>query len=385
MISFLNKENCCGCNACCTVCPLNCIKMVADNEGFLYPFVNTQLCAYCGVCEKVCPMSMTLRQGGPPVAFAAWHREATVRSVSSSGGVFSALMQKSLQQGGIVIGAAFDNNMSLCHQIAQNITECHKFRGSKYLQSDIGNVYREAQVFLQQGRQILFSGTPCQVAGLYAFLGEDCKNLLTCDLVCHGVPSPKVFTAYRKTLECQHGAKVRKVDFRRKDYGWKQFSIALLFDNDTEYHRVFHNDPFMHGFLHNLYLRPSCHACRFSRLPRVADISIADFWGVGKHHPEWDDDQGTSLILIQSKKGQSAFYAIRDALVVHDADLDMAISSNPCICGSVSPSQDRAAFFSDLDRLSFENVTKKYLSPTSPLRRVINFTRRLVSYGAKLL
>jgi len=383
MIHIAQKNDCCGCHACRTACPIGCIEMVADSEGFLYPQVNEQLCTDCGICKKVCPMLLTPRQGEPPAAFAAWNRDAAVRAESSSGGVFSALMRQMLQQGGVVFGAGFDATMTLRHQSAQNEAEGRKFRGSKYLQSIIGDSYQEVKTYLQQGRRVLFSGTPCQVAGLYAYLGKDDNNLLTCDLVCHGVPSPKVFAAYQAALERRRGAKVRRIAFRRKDCGWKRFSVALSFDNATEYRQVLTDDPFMLGFLRDTYLRPSCHACRFSRLPRVADISLGDFWGVGDHHPEWDDDQGTSLILVQTEKGQKAFDACRTALVVHKADLGVAIRSNPCICGSVPPGKNRSAFFNDLDRLPFEEVMKKYMSPPSPWRKAINLAKRVVGYGLR--
>ena len=257
MIRITQKEDCCGCHACRSACPLGIIEMVADNEGFLYPQVKEQLCTNCGICENVCQILSVPGEGERPKAFAAWNRDNAVRAESSSGGVFSALMQQTLQQGGVIIGAAFDSTMILRHQSAQNDVESHKFRGSKYLQSLIGDAYREAQEFLQQGRHVLFSGTPCQVAGLYAFLGNDNENLLTCDLVCHGVPSPKVFAAYTANLEKRHNAKVERIAFRRKDCGWKRFSVALSFDNGTEYRRVLTDDPFMLGFLRDTYLRPS--------------------------------------------------------------------------------------------------------------------------------
>lgn len=359
--------------------------MVADGEGFLYPQVKQQFCTDCGLCEKVCPMLVPTPQGDPPPAFAAWNQDAAVRTGSSSGGVFSALMRQTIQHGGVVFGAAFDEAMILRHQSAQSEAAGEKFRGSKYLQSVIGDAYREAQLYLRQSRRVLFSGTPCQVAGLYSYLGQDDDMLLTCDLVCHGVPSPKVFAAYQAALERRYRAIVSSIAFRRKDHGWKRFSVALSFDNDAEYCRVLSDDPFMLGFLRDTYLRPSCHACRFSRLPRVADISLADFWGVGDHHPEWDDDKGTSLVLVQTEKGRKAFAACRDALVVYEADLSVAISSNPCICGSVPPGNNRAAFFADLDRLPFEKVMKKYMSPPTPLRRAMRLARRAVGFGLRRL
>lgn len=354
--------------------------MLADKEGFFYPQIDENNCTDCGLCESVCPMTAPVPTGDPPSAFAAWNRDEEIRADSSSGGVFSALMQKIFQQGGVVFGAAFDTNLKLCHQSAENKSDGSKFRGSKYLQSRIGDSYQAARDHLKKGKDVLFSGTPCQVAGLYSFLGGDHENLLTCDVVCHGVPSPKVFDAYRTVLERRHGAKTRRIAFRRKDCGWKQFSVSLSFDNDTEYRRVLSEDPFMHGFLANTYLRPSCHTCRFSRLPRVADISLGDFWGVGNHHPEWDDDRGTSLILVQTEKGRKAFDLCSDGLTVHNADLTTAIQSNPCIQGFVAQGKRREAFFNDLDRLPFEKMIKKYMERPTLWQRAINKAKRIMNY-----
>jgi len=391
MIQIENAEDCCGCHACRTACPLGCITMVADREGFLYPQVDVSICVDCGICTAVCPMATVPCQGERvhpgelPLAFASWNRDDVIRAESSSGGVFNALMVTTLQDNGVIFGAAFDGTMTLRHQSIQNITESDKLRGSKYLQSIIGDVYQEVKSLLEKDRHVLFSGTPCQVAGLYSYLGIDNDNLLTCDLVCHGVPSPKVFASYMASMEHRHRAKTNKVVFRRKAFGWKHFSMALSFDNDTEYCRVLSEDPFMFGFLGNIYLRPSCHACNFSRLPRVADISLGDFWGVGDHHPEWDNDQGTSLVLVQTTKGQKALDACRDSLVVHEADLTLAIRSNHCICGSVPPAEVRAAFFNDLERLAFEKVMKKYMVRPTAWLRLLALPKRLVKYSLRWL
>lgn len=381
MIRIESAEDCCGCHACQNACPVGCISMVEDREGFLYPQVDITICVDCGICNKVCPMTSEPGTGEEPLAFAVWHKNTAIRTESSSGGVFNALMVSTLSQNGIVFGAAFDDSLLLCHQAVSSEAESIKLRGSKYLQSRIGSSYQEAKDFLKQGRRVLFSGTPCQIAGLYSYLGRDDENLLTCDLVCHGVPSPKVFALYVAAMEQRHGAKVEKVAFRQKAQGWKKFSVVWSFDNKTEYCKVFSVEPYMIGFLKNIDLRPSCHSCRFSRLPRVADITLGDFWGVGTHHPEWDDDKGTSLILVQTEKGKRGLEACRNSLVIHEADFHMAKSSNPCICGFVPPAELRSAFFNDLERLSFEKVMKKYMLPPPVWHRLLAFPRRLIQYA----
>lgn len=352
--------------------------MVLDSEGFLYPEVDVSACTDCGLCEAVCPMTKPQPQRTVPSAFAAWNVDDTVRAASSSGGVFDSLMNLTFHQKGIVFGAAFDKTMRLRHQSADNKTEGCKFRGSKYLQSVIGITYQEAKKYLSQERVVLFSGTPCQIAGLYSFLGRDYDSLLTCDIVCHGVPSPKVFLSYKMSLERRYRSSTLSIDFRCKMSGWKSFSLSLSLENGKKYHRILHEDPFMIGFLRNLFLRPSCHRCLFSRVPRVADISLGDFWGVDKHHPEWDDDRGTSLVLIQTDKGRKAFQSCRKDLTVHEADLNVAIKSNPCISGSLPPGQKRDTFFRDLDRLPFEKVIKTYMMQKTLWHRALCKTTTIV-------
>jgi coenzyme F420-reducing hydrogenase beta subunit len=379
MIHLNKKEDCCGCHACVSICPAKCIQMQSDAEGFLYPVVDESLCTECGLCESVCPVLNPPVQEGESVAFAAWNRDEAVREDSSSGGVFNALMQRTFEKNGVVFGAAFDDSMTLCHQAAHNEAEGRVLRGSKYLQSVIGDAYLEARKYLKQGRQVLFSGTPCQIAGLYAFLGKEYDNLLTCDVVCHGVPSPKVFSAYRKEMERRHDARIRRIAFRRKNFGWKLYSISLSFDNDMEYSRVLTKDPFMIGFIRNTYLRPSCHACQFSRIPRVADISLGDFWGVQNHHPEWNDDKGLSLVIIQTDKGKKAFENCLKKMIVYEADLDVAIQSNPCISGSVAPGKDRDSFFKDFEKLPFKIIIKRYMLPVSLRQRVVRKIKKVFS------
>lgn len=363
---------CTGCAACAAACAEDSIVMVANSEGFYHPQIDFARCSHCGLCRQSCPVNQKVspREQSPdacegvfPRVFAAWHLDETICRESSSGGVFSALAHIFIAQKGVVVGAAFDERLVVRHILVDKDSELHRLRGSKYVQSEIGpDIYRSIREVLQTGRLVLFSGTPCQVAGLYAFLGKDYQNLCTGDIVCHGVPSPKVFYAYKIMMERRCGAKAKRVEFRRKDFGWKRFSVSISFDNGPEYLRVFKEDPFMLTFLRNISLRPSCHSCLFSCLPRVADITLGDFWGVGKHHPEWDNDRGTSLVLVNTEVGSKAFDACRNLLVVHQAELKEAIRANPCICGSVLAGELRGEFFNDLDSLSFEEVKKKYLS-----------------------
>lgn len=377
MIKLKTKENCCGCHACKNACPESCISMITDEEGFLYPNIDHEICNECGICQKVCPMLSEIIVKDQPIAYAAWNKNSLIRESSSSGGVFHALMEGIFDDKGVVFGAAFNDAFVLKHQSSYEISEALKFRGSKYVQSIVGDSYREARKILKSGRKVLYSGTPCQIAGLYSYLGKDYSNLITCDVVCHGVPSPKVFSAYQESLEKKYNRKIQQIDFRNKRTGWKRYSILFSFDDNSEYCKIFPEDPFMIGFLRDIYLRPSCYECRFSRIPRIADISLGDFWGVHKHHPQWDDDKGTSLILVQSKKGKEIFSSISDKIVVHLASLNAAVVDNLCICGSVPLSFRRKNFFSDFYKLTFEEVMMEYMLPYNRFRSMFNKVKKI--------
>lgn len=383
------RTACTGCAACAVSCERGAITMQADAEGFLHPRINPAVCTRCGRCARICPANPKApvpetqpeENGQPfPTVFAAWHSNETTRRGSASGGVFAALAENIFASGGVVAGAAFDGDSFVRHILIEKASEIPRLQGSKYVQSEVSpSLYRRIRNHLETDRLVLFTGTPCQVAGLRAYLGTGFPNLWTCDLVCHGVPSPRVFEAYKKLLERRHGGKARKIEFRDKTTGWKRYSVTLSFDNGSTYRRMHKTDPFMTGFLENTYLRPSCHACRFSRLPRIADLTLGDFWGVGVRHPDWDDDKGTSLVLVQSQKGAAFFKSCQDSLVVHEAELGEALRGNPCICRTWPAGERRAAFFRDLDRLPFERVLARHTGPPPLWRRAAGKTRRVLA------
>ena len=252
-------------------------------------------------------------------------------------------------------------DFNLRHCVVETFEDLDQLRGSKYIKSDIGDTYIQAKDFLKKGRKVLFSGTPCQISGLKTFLRQPYENLLTIDLICHGVASPEVFHAYLKLREEEFGAKATKIEFRNKKLGWKIFSMTITFENNKQYTSKVTDDPFMRFFLKNLFLRPSCHNCQFSSIPRSADISLGDFWGVARVNSEWDDDKGTSLVLIQTNIGKDFLGQCRDELVIHSAKFSDAIKQNSGILESAVPHKKRTAFFKDFERLPYIKVEKKYL------------------------
>lgn len=349
--------------------------MRADAEGFLYPHIDASKCVNCGICQKVCPSINPAEARRPRSVYAAMANDDALRLASSSGGVFSLLASDILSKGGVVFGAAFDHNDWLVyHKAVETEADIAELRGSKYVQSDVGDSYRQVKAYLNAGRQVLFSGTPCQIAALNKFLAMykslPLENLLLVDVVCHAVPSP---LAWRKYLEKRASSiytdgvgglrDIRRISSRRKDCGWKRYSLSLGFANDKEYLSVFSDDPFMRGFLAELYNRPSCHNCPCRDLRSGSDITIADFWGVGTHLPDMDDDKGTSLVLINTEKGAQSFSAISSDLNSKVADFDNAVKGNPAIVRPTNPHRNRSGFFRWVLKSDFDSLVNRMLQP----------------------
>lgn len=382
MISIRHKKDCCGCNACVQRCPKQCITMREDEEGFLYPFVDQSLCIDCGLCERVCPV---LRQGEarkPLQVYAAKNPNEEVRMSSSSGGVFTALAERVLDAGGVVFGVRFDENWGVVHDYVDNKKDLVAFRGSKYVQSNVGTCFQKAESFLKEGRRVLFSGTPCQIAGLRLFLKKEYDNLLTVDLVCHGVPSPKVWRVYlEETIarQCEknsvfsHSIVERKslikgILFRNKRLGWKKFSFSLTLsttEGSGAKNTVFLSDVltkniFLQGFLHDLYLRPSCHACPSKCFKSGSDLTIADYWGIERYYKDFDDDRGTSLVLVNTSKGEDFYLQLPvDGFETSYAE---ALSGNRSMEHSVAVPKYRDEFWKLFHRdgtVAIENICKK--------------------------
>jgi coenzyme F420-reducing hydrogenase beta subunit len=318
------------------------------------------------------------------MVFAGWHLDDEIRRESSSGGVFTALANGVFADGGAVIGAAFDNNFAVRHIIIEKSADLHLLRGSRYVQSKVSpSTYHQLRELLKEGRRVFFSGTPCQVAAIRNYLQKPFDNFFCCDIVCHGVPSPKVFHAYKTMLENHHKAKVRKIVFRCKDYGWKKYSVSLSFENNKEYCTVFNVDPFMRGFLKNFFLRPSCYVCKFTNTIRPGDLSIGDFWGVSKRYPEYDpDDKGTSLVLVNAPKGRALLDNCHPFLFLRTADIETAVKGNPCLIRSCIRPRQRETFFRDLDAHSFKTLIRKYrLYPSSfPRKMAKKFRRKIKNF-----
>lgn len=375
----LTKKDCCGCHGCAIACPKQCITMERDEEGFWYPRVDESACVHCGLCEKVCPVlnAVPADETAKPAAYAAMNEETGIRLESSSGGVFSALAQQVIASGGIVFGAAWSENFREVRHIGvESMEDLALLRGSKYVQSTMGDCYARAKNALAAGRQVLFSGTPCQVEGFQIFLGKEYENLLLVDIICHGVPSPDVWKKYLEECEKSAGAPVRSVEFRNKDTGWQSSAVKLVFTNGKVQSKVLSEDYFINAFLRNACLRPSCHDCRFKKLNRVSDVTLADFWGVETICPELEDDKGTSLVLVHSEKGHRILEGL--ALKTCAVDLQTALKENHCAVKSSPVHPNRDAFMKALETQTFGEAVRAHVPRQISLKeRIANTLARM--------
>jgi coenzyme F420-reducing hydrogenase beta subunit len=369
VIQVIDKQNCCGCFACYNICPTECIYLQSDVDGFWYPVVNIDKCTECDLCEQVCPIIKEKSVDNyEPLAYACKNNNETVRLQSSSGGLFTLIAEQIIEEGGVVFGANFDEHFEVEHNYVEFKEELAKFRGSKYLQSRIGDTYKQAKRLLRSRRKVLFTGTPCQIAGLKSYLGKSYDNLLSVDIICHGVPSPKVWKKYVEYRQEQAGSAAKRISFRRKDDGWKRFSVSFLFKNDTEYRETVDKDLYMRAFLKDICLRPSCYDCQFKTIHRQSDITLADFWGIQNMLPDMDDDKGTSLIFVNSKAGQVMIEQIADKMRFKEVDLNEAVKYNPAAIQSVGPNPNREKFFKELDKLNFDDLVTKYCTDKLSVR-----------------
>lgn len=373
-MKLIEGFECSGCAACCDACARDAITLSVDAEGFLYPKVDSTKCVECGRCVQVCPSSSPDLPRQPLAVYAAKAKDEELRLESSSGGAFSLLARQILSKGGKVYGAAFDrSDWSVRHIGVENEGGLGELRGSKYLQSRVIGVYRNVKADLMSGFPVLFSGTPCQIAALRHYLGRSYDSLILVDVVCHGVPSPLVWKNYLKFRTTAlaggrgsasaEGRDIRRIAFRHKNCGWKRYSMSLRFANDMEYRSAFSEDPFMRAFLAELCNRPSCHNCNFRELRSGSDLTIGDFWGIEKFHPEVDDDCGTSLVLVNTDKGKSLWNYVVSGLDVMPATFDEAIAGNSALVRSPHPHRNRELFLKKCSAKRFDSLVVKMLRP----------------------
>lgn len=326
MIEIIHKEQCCGCTACYSICPTHCIEMLMDEEGFLYPVIDASKCINCKACERVCPIINKKEYIDPLKAFAVQNKNPDVLFNSASGGAYYALAEDAVMNGGVVYGAAYDDKCVVRHLSASSIDEISIFSSSKYVQSSQGDIFSEIKKRLQNGTQVCYSGTPCQVAGLKAFLGKSYDKLFTVDLVCKGVSSPLVFKNYISLMEAKYNNKIIGLNFKRKTYGYHSSTMSLDFENGYSYSAGGITDLMMRSFRANICLRPSCSKCAFKGQGRASDLTLFDCWHYHELTGKSDDDKGHTAVLVHTQKGLEILARCADKLDIDEIDVEKVIA-----------------------------------------------------------
>ena len=370
MEKVLDKDKCTGCTACFNVCPKGAIEMIEDSDGFKYPVINQKKCINCGLCKKTCPVLNTENNLSINECYLAYNTDEKEILTSSSGAIFPLLADYILKNDGIVIGAIL-NNAKLKHIAITKNKDLDKLKGSKYLQSDLGNIFTFIKERIKD-KKILFVGTPCQVAGLKSFIKQDFDNLYCIDLVCHGVPTPKLFSKYIKELEDKNNSRLKNYNFRDKSTGWRTYSNAITFENKTIVKELASKNEFMNLFLSDNTLRESCYDCNFKLGNKYSDITLGDFWGVERFYPEINNSFGISAVIINTEKGKKIFNQIVDKIEYKHCKLEEITSGNTSLVKSALKTNKRKDFFRDLENKNINYLNKHYMKKISILSKIKN-------------
>ena len=370
MPQLASVETCTGCAACASICPHSAIKMITDAEGFAIPMVNSSACVECKLCEKTCPVIVPLQETGltAPKTYAVWSEPD--RQVSSSGGAFSAFARYVLTEKGVVFGAAYDDSLHVRHIEIQDIKDLPSLRGSKYIQSEIGETFKNIKIYLREGRIVLFCGTPCQVAGLKSYLKKSYDNLLTLDLICHGVPSDAVFQNYLKKISSRFAAVVDGYEFRDRN-GW---GFAPSVSVCGKFRPIYGVDAlYMEAFNASAIFRKCCYQCCYAGLPRVGDCTLGDFWGIGRYGIPFKHDtlKGVSLVLANNAKGERMLHLLQDCFVEERTLQEALIENHNLKYPSVKNSQR-------------ERIIEDFLNPNLSLAE-IDTRYKLVDHSIKAI
>lgn len=384
-----NLRDCTGCGACAAACGSGAITFHPDQEGFLVPVIAQELCTDCGACQRTCPSHpehpLAREMPEPISVLAGWHLDDSIRRRSSSGGVFGALAESVLGNGGAVVGAALDDTLGVIHILVEDIADLERLRGSKYVQSRITtSLYREIRDRLKRKQSILFSGTPCQVAGLRRYLRTIPPELILCDIVCHGTPSPSLWAAHLKHLSSK-GNEVAEVNFRDKFRGWSRSGPAMqyTFRGGSTQHVATLSDPYVVAFLRDISLRECCYRCPYARIQRTGDLSLADFWGISKFQPQYDlHDEGTSLIIASSEKGLALLQTAQDRLFTGESSLEFAFPRNPMLTRPSFRLPARDRFYKDLQAFGWKKTMQIHQLNQTLLGRKIRMLRYRIRRAA---
>lgn len=388
MPNLASKEICTGCTACYSICPVHCIEMKKDENGFAFPYIGeNSRCINCGRCESVCPVLKEISWGqNQPAAYAAMSDDEAMRMESSSGGIFTELAREIIGQGGVVYGAAYDETFTVKHCCATNEEELQKFRGAKYAQSDLADTFSEIIYRLDQGQKVLFSGTPCQVGGLKALAGDD-ENLFCVDFVCHSVPSPKAWKEYvrYRAQKDNNGEYPVSINLRSKNTGWSRYKYSNVFEyeNGVQHSAASSQSLYMKLFVGGYISRTSCENCNFKGYNRLSDFTIGDFWGIWDIDSGMDDNKGTSVVLVHSEKAQKIWNNINSSIKFKEVSLQQASQQNTAMLVSFKANPDRDLALRKIQEGKIEECEELFVgvntSKPSLASRIKNKVKKLIN------
>ena len=384
MSQLANKDMCTGCTACASVCPKQCIEIKKDENGFAFPEVSdVTSCIKCGACERICPI---LSKKGDyetlPDAYAAYSMDESLRMESSSGGIFSEIAKLIIEKNGVVYGAAYNQDFEVYHCCVKTIDDLSKLQGAKYSESYLGNTFSEILERIQQGQSVLFAGTPCQIAGLKAFVKKDYSNLICIDFVCHGVPSPMVWKKYvdYRAIKDADGEMPISINLRSKISGWSRYQYSNVFQyaDGKDYSSVSSQNLFMKLFVGDYISRSSCENCAFKGYNRDSDITLGDFWGIWDIAPEMDDNKGTSVVLVHSESGKACWNEIDKRIKYKQVNLEQASRQNQSMLLASKSKPNRAEVLSIIREENIEECNNLFIVKKQFfIKRVINKVKRL--------
>lgn len=358
---YFSNISCSGCGTCSVKCPKKCITMQNDQHGFKYPVIDMDKCIKCDICRNICPIKNKPKTNNIMSSYAVFSKNEEIRKQSSSGGVFSELANQIILNGGVVFGAGFDEEFNVVHMSVDNKNDLIKLQGSKYVQSDLGDSFKEVKEYLDNKKWVLFSGTSCQIAGLRKFLGREYENLITVDFICHGVPSPFAWKTYLQQLKNRYSSEIKNISFRNKDYGWKVFSLKVEFIGGFVFTQKLTENWYMKSFLTDTIIRDSCTSCAFKGFNGVSDITLADFWGIESiiNEDEYRNDKGVSAVMIRTAKGQELFNKIQN-IIVKQVSVDDILKSNKSLLRSVKKNEISERFYNEISEKNYDKIVKKY-------------------------
>lgn len=364
-------QKCTGCMACYNACPFNAIEIIQNKKGFYEPRIIEEKCKKCKICVMTCPQNHEIEKQKYKSVYAAWTKDKTIRKNSTSGGIFTEIAKKVLEEKGVIIGVIFDQNFKVVHGVIEKEEDLVKTRGSKYVQSYVGNVFKLAKKYLEEGRLVLFSGVACQIAGLKKFLNKEYSNLLTIDVLCHGVPSPKIFEEYK---EKQAKNEIKNISFRYKKPNWTVFSMKIDYKNKKSYVKNTYKDKYLRAFLEDYITNETCSDCKYTGEERVGDITLADFWGyISETFKMRNTEKGISLVLINTEKGKKYFENLKNDIICLDKTFEEAKKGNQCLRNPFKKNKLYNEFWNTYFEEGYEKAFNKYIKEKKmPIKRKIS-------------